>query len=209
MAASNNPMASRSPGSASECDAETRARAEATMNETSPSVPTAETHLTLRVRHGWGEHHCNKFLQLTPDMLEWPDDAEGHHLQRTDILRFLRLPLRDECLYDLIVEETGEVWDEYTPLEWGQSYVLHQRTCARCTIPGCSRACTRTTDHRLCAHGGTDHLWHRDPVHSVQGYHKRAGLTSENTGLSASELDYELQCIEREISQDCDGDALC
>ena len=118
-----------------------------------PSAPTAEADLTLLVRYGLVG---NTVIQLTPDMLEWADDAE-QALEVIDILEMLGVPRGDECLYDLLAEGASEVWNEFLPLQWGQSYVQHKRTCARCTM--CSQACTRQhTDHRLCAHGDTNHL---------------------------------------------------
>ena len=84
-----------------------------------PFAPTAETDLTLLLRCGFGG---STVVQLTPDMLEWADDAE-QALEVIDILEILGVPRGNECLYDLLAEGASEVWTKFLPLQWGQSYV--------------------------------------------------------------------------------------
>ena len=153
--------------------------------ETLPSAPTTEADETLRVRYGFAG---DLVLQVTPNDVEWSDDEE-QFLLVDDILEILGIPQRRRCLYDLHAEGIAEPrdlhrWDSHLPLQWGQSYVLNQRTCARCTL--CGRVCTRQHEgHKLCAHGGSDHLWHRPqqrdrsmPLITVQGYSKGGGADS-------------------------------
>ena len=134
------------------------------------------------------------------------DDIGTHcprHLYIHDVFHFLRIPVRDTVLYDLLCEGQAEPWPQSRPLAWGQAYVLLRRMCARCSM--CRQACTRVDpDHHLCAHGGLQHLWHRlkrtitgvsNTFGIVQCYWNMGGLTPENVGLSSSELRTELNDI--------------
>ena len=83
---------------------------------------------------------------------------------------------------------------------------LLKRNCACCTL--CDRPCSREMmPHRLCSHGGVEHLWHRCrsagavPVR-VQGYLNLPGVTEEHTGLSERELAEELNNIHEELGRE-------
>ena len=145
--------------------------------------------------------------------IAWPDERDKV-VDRFDIFSFAKIPPAEHALYDLICSQTQTLpieSDEH--LKWGHSYTLVRRSCPRCTL--CNRICTRKGEHKLCAHGTKDHLWHmprnqsmRGLFIAVQGYHKQCRLTQEDSGLTQEEIHAELNAVDAEDTEQPAGFSL-
>ena len=150
-----------------------------------------------------------QLLKLAEDDLDWPD--EDRTLYPYDVLAFFGIPPDQFCLYDLFPKAASQnqqvqIVECDKQLNPGEAYTIVPRPCARCTI--CKRCCTRKGTHRLCAHGGFEHLWCRpqDPgrknkglLIQVEGYYNGSGL---DTRFSEHELLEELNGIEKQYATD-------
>ena len=107
-------------------------------------------------------------LQIEEEDVMWPADDHSHVLSSSDVMAFLGIKQCKRAFYDLIpilpAGLTSEsILRDDDIVQWGQSYMLQQRTCPRCTL--CHRPCERVGVHKLCSHRcfGTEgqalHLW--------------------------------------------------
>ena len=111
-----------------------------------------------------------QLLKVAEDDLDWPD--EDRTLYPHDVLAFLGIPPDQFCLYDFFPKAASQnqqvqIVECDKQLNFGEAYTIEARSCARCTI--CKRCCTRKGTHRLCAHGGFEHLWCRPQDHGIKG----------------------------------------
>ena len=102
----------------------------------------------------------SQLLKLGEDDLDWPD--EHRTLYPDDVLALLRISPDEFCLYDLFPKAASQnqqvqIVECDKQMNFGEAYTVAKRPCARCTF--CKRCCTRKGTHRLCAHGGFEHLW--------------------------------------------------
>ena len=138
------------------------------------------------------------------------DQAAGSALLRRGpyftraVLELLQISPQRQCLYDIVTTGEGDdrIVDE---VQFGKVYSLIQRPCARCTM--CDACCTREGPHRLCSHGGFDHLWCMParlvwPQHqseprriTVEGYNDGLGL---DTRFTRQEVIEELDNIQQQ-----------
>jgi hypothetical protein len=131
------------------------------------------------------------------DDFAWPDVS---HELRVCELHACAGSARASCFYDITIGPRLLRSDDI--LEWDTTYFLTERPCPRCTL--CERTCGRSGPHKLCSHGGTEHVWHfigkkEGSIYvSVQGYRLRDGrapLSHDLGGLAVTDFRAELEAI--------------
>ena len=149
---------------------------------------------TMSFARGLSGSHAHRW-SFSEDDFEWPDAS--HQLDMQDICDCLGLA-KSACFFD-VNEGCRLVADSV--LKWDTMYVIMQRACPRCTM--CGKTCGRTGPHKLCSHGGTEHVWHflgrsHNRIYiSVQGYWRpqSGGLPSDLGDLTTDTFNTELAAI--------------